>query len=137
MTLVLDASVTIAWFADEPARSQLDEVMLRIQREGAFVPSLWRTETGNSLLQLVRRGRIPAGKLPTIIEEVRRLPVMMDVPLDDEVWGAALALAERHRLTLYDATYLELAVRRRLPLASLDQELLRAATAEGVATLPA
>jgi predicted nucleic acid-binding protein len=63
------------------------------------------------------------------------LPITVDVETDRQAWGPTLELSVRHRLTLYDAAYLELALRRKLPIATLDAELRAAAEAEGIVVL--
>ena len=80
----------------------------------------------------VRRGRHYAGFRDSTLTDLALLPVRVDAETDRQAWGATLLLSERHRLTLYDAAYLELALRRSLPLASLDVELRAAAKIEGV-----
>jgi predicted nucleic acid-binding protein len=66
------------------------------------------------------------------LADLSLLPISLDPETDRQAWDATLQLAHRHRLTLYDAAYLELAQRRGLPLATLDRDLRTAATAEGV-----
>ena len=135
MTFVLDCSVTMSWvFPDEAseATSRLRESMI----EGrAFVPALWPVEVGNALLTAVRRGRITAEECPRICASLEALPIEIDPVSTSRAWGAALMLARKHRLSSYDANYLELAVRMRLLLATLDRALADAGTAEGLDVL--
>ena len=101
-----------------------------------MVPVLWHLEVGNVLAQAERRGRIAAGDIAARIELLRRLPITTD----DETAGRALrdtlALAREHKLTTYDASYLELATRCGLPLATRDRELQEAAGRMGVEIIP-
>jgi predicted nucleic acid-binding protein len=104
---------------------------------GAWVPGLWKLEVANILEMGIRRGRHDAAFRNSTLADLTLLPLNVDVETDRQTWGATLQLAERHRLTLYDAAYLELALRRGLPLASLDSELRAAAQAEGLIVLGA
>jgi predicted nucleic acid-binding protein len=133
--LALDRSATLAWiYADEvtePIRNVFDLVC----ENGAWVPGLWKLEVANILEMGIRRGRHDAAFRDSTLADLALLPLNVDVETDRQAWGATLQLAERHRLTLYDAAYLELALRRGLPLASLDGELRAAAQIEGVIVL--
>ena len=135
MTFVLDCSVTMAWvFPDEAsdATGRLRESMIGGR---AFVPAPWPVEVGNVLLTATRRGRIASGEWPRICTSLEALPIEIDPVSMSRAWGAVLALAHEHRLSGYDATYLELAVGMQLPLATLDQALGAAARAEGLDVL--
>ena len=135
MSLVLDTSVTMAWvYADEMSRP-VREVFDQVTESGAWVPSLWRLEIANVLEMGVRRGRHDAAFREMTLADLALLPIQVDPDTNDRAWGATIRLAERHRLTVYDAAYLELALRRGLPLATLDRELRVAANAENVTLL--
>jgi predicted nucleic acid-binding protein len=82
-----------------------------------------------------RRGQHPAEFRDGALADLALLPIQIDPETDRQAWGATARLAERHRLTLYDAAYLELALRRGLPLATLDKDLRAAASAEKVQLL--
>ena len=135
MTFVLDGSVTMSWvFPDEAsaATNRLRESMI----EGrAFVPALWPVEVGNVLLTATRRGRITADEWPGFARASKLCP-SKSIPFStSRAWGAALELAREHRLSGYDAAYLELAVRMQLPLAMLGRALDGAGRAEGLDVL--
>lgn len=136
MSLVLDSSVTIAWIYNEETTSGVREVLNRVADYGAWVPALWRLEVGNILEMGVRRKRHDAAFRDATLSDLLLLPVYVDAETDQRAWGPILRLAERHRLTLYDAAYLELAQRRGLPLATLDGDLRRAASAERITLSP-
>ena len=135
---VLDASVALGWIlegevrADE-ARSLLDQVV----REGAVVPMLWRLEVGNVLLAAERRGRLRQTRVDAVVAQLGLLPIARDEQTDDRAWSETRHIARRHALTLYDAAYLELALRRGLPLATFDGKLAAAAVADGVSLIAA
>jgi predicted nucleic acid-binding protein len=132
VSLILDSSATLAWFyADEttPAIRQVFELVIK---GGAWVPSLWRLEVANILEVGIRRGRHDVAFSRATLADLALLPISLDPETDRQAWDATLHLAHRHRLTLYDAAYLELAQRRRLPLATLDGDLRTAAITESV-----
>ena len=95
--------------------------------EGAVVPALWRLEVANSLTVAVRRGRIDLGFRRAALGDLGVPDITTDQRTDSSAWSETLNLADRFRLTVYDAAYLELAQRRGLPLATLDDELGTAA----------
>jgi len=135
MSLVLDSSITIAWAYNDETTPQVLGVFDRLIANGAWVPSLWRIEVANVLEMKVRGRRNDAVFRDNALTNLSLLPISIDQETDRQAWGATLRLAERHRLTLYDAVYLELALRRGIPLATLDIELRAAAKAEGVGLL--
>ncbi len=99
------------------------------------MPALWRLEVANSLTVAVRRNRVDAEFRRAALADLAHLDITPDQQTDRHAWSETLHLADQYRLTLYDAAYLELAYRRRLPLATLDQELRVAAQAVGTNTL--
>lgn len=137
MSFVLDCSVAVTWcFADE-ASPATDALLGRIEEQGALVPQLWHLEVGNVLIQAERRGRITAGDMAARVELLRRLPIATDDETAARALRDVLTLAREQRLTTYDASYLELAARRGLPLATRDEELREAAGRMGVGLLAA
>ncbi len=135
MSLVLDSSATLAWIYMEERSEAIASVFDQLIAAGAWVPSLWRLEIANVLEMGVRRGRMDAAFRDATLADLELLPIQTDPDTEKHAWRSTLRLAERHRLTIYDAAYLELAMRRGLPLASLDRELRAAAAAERVALL--
>ena len=132
MSLILDSSATLAWFYANETTPAIRQVFELLTRGGAWVPSLWRLEVANILEVGVRRGRHDVAFRQATLADLSLLPISLDPETDRQAWDATLQLAHRHRLTLYDAAYLELAQRRGLPLATLDGDLRTAAFAEGV-----
>jgi predicted nucleic acid-binding protein len=125
----LDASVAASWaFADE-THPAAEAALNRIAEEGAVAPQLLRYELRNVLLTGERRGRLTAAGTVRFLGYFSNLPIAFDFAADD---AAVLALARAHKLTVYDAVYLELAMRKSLPLATLDSALAAAAKAEKV-----
>jgi predicted nucleic acid-binding protein len=132
MSLVLDSSVTLAWvYADETTEA-VTEVFELLSQGSGWVTGLWRLEVANVLEMDVRRHRHNAEFRDKTLADLALLPVHVDPETDRQAWGATARLAARRDLTLYDAAYLELALRRGLPLATLDRDLRAAAKAERV-----
>jgi predicted nucleic acid-binding protein len=129
--VVLDASIVIAWAYREEGE-RLDALIRYVSAESAHVPAHWVLEVTNALLCGQRGGRIVRGQRREIIDRIRALPIRQDQETFLRGWQETTALAETHGLTAYDAAYLELAIRLDLPLATLDQDLSRAARKAGV-----
>ena len=127
--LVLDASIAGAWLLEDEDDPVANSVISRLATELALVPQLWHLEVRNTLVVAERRGRVGAAGLEDGLRRVGELPIRTDTEPD---LGTALALARRRRLTIYDALYLELALRADAPLATVDRALASAAVAEGL-----
>jgi predicted nucleic acid-binding protein len=135
MSLVLDSSATLAWIYSDETTDAIRALFDKVADEGAIVPVLWRLEIANSLTVAVRRSRIDVEFRRAGLADLALLDITTDEHINSHAWSDTLHLADRFRLTLYDAAYLELAQRRKLPLATLDQELRAAAQAVGTKTL--
>ncbi|MGH3630006.1 MAG: type II toxin-antitoxin system VapC family toxin [Sciscionella sp.] len=135
MSLVFDSSATLAWIYSDETSEAIRRAFDLLAENGAWVPCLWRLEVANILEMGVRRGRHDAAFRDATLADLALLPISLDPETDRQAWGATARLASRHRLTLYDAAYLELAQRRGLPLATLDRGLRSAAGDEGVILL--
>lgn len=135
MSFVLDNSVALAWCFEDEQPVPVMDLLDRVTETGAFAPSLWPLEALNGLLIAERRRRIDAGLRRRFADFLRELPITIDTETANLAWTATVRLAERLRLSLYDASYLELAMRRKLPLATLDRELINAAKASGTIVL--
>jgi len=135
MSLVLDSSAVLAWIYSDEITAPIRHVFELVTAGGAWVPAIWRLEVANILETGVLRHRADAAFRDATLADLALLPIHLDPHTDRQAWGATLVLAERHGLTLYDASYLELAQRRGLALATLDGELRAAATTESVALL--
>ena len=132
MPFVIDASVTASRLLPDETDARAEQAYALLDTDSAVMPGLWWFELRNALVINERRGRLSEADTTLFLNSVARLPVRLDRDPDGTT---VLMLARRHRLTVYDASYLELALRRGLPLASLDGELRQAATACGVALL--
>jgi predicted nucleic acid-binding protein len=133
--MVLDSSITVAWLYREEATKSVDQVFENLIEASAWVPALWHLEVANVLQIGIRRQRHAADFRDRVLSGLSEFPIHVDSETYRQAWGATARLAERHRLTVYDAAYLELALRRSLPLATLDEDLRTAARAEKVQLL--
>ena len=136
MSVVIDSSVTLAWFFEDERSDETENVLDQVATAGAIVPSLWRLEIANGFQSALRRKRITVAFRDASLANLRAFPMVVDTETDRHAWGSTLALSERFGLTSYDASYLELAQRLRLPLASLDRELRTACRALRVSLKP-
>lgn len=132
MSLVLDCSATIAWCFTSETTPVIDSLFLDVAANGACAPAIWQLEVANVLMAGVRKQRLSLSRRSELLEELINLKVHIDHEPSGKTWRNVVRLADRHGLTAYDASYLELAVRLELPLATLDQRLRAAASADGV-----
>jgi predicted nucleic acid-binding protein len=135
VTFVVDSSVALSWCFEDEATPAADALLTHLTRDGACAPSLWPLEVLNVLSMAHRRGRITPQAHQDRIAFLAALPVTLDAETAAQAWVTTSRLAERYRLTLYDAAYLELAQRLDLPLATLNAGLRTAAAALGVPLL--
>jgi predicted nucleic acid-binding protein len=129
---VLDGSITLAWFFEDEADDYADAVEDSLTTTTAHVPSLWRLEVANAVLVGERRKRTTEAKVTQFLTLLKRLPILTDAETESRAWQETLMLARMHELSVYDAAYLELALRRGFPLASNDARLKGAAQTVGV-----
>jgi predicted nucleic acid-binding protein len=135
MNLVLDPSLALSWYFEDERTPAADALLDQVVEEGAVVPALWRLEIANGFQIAIRRKRIDADFRDRAITQLTAMPITIDPDTTTYAWTATLRLSDHFRLTAYDAAYLELAQRRKLPLATLDQQLRAAAQAVGTQTL--
>jgi predicted nucleic acid-binding protein len=137
VSLVLDSSITVAWLYREEATQSVDKIFEDLIETSAWVPALWHLEVANVLQIGIRRRRHSADFRDGVFFDLSEFPIHVDPETHRHAWGSTARLAEHHGLTVYDAAYLELALRRGLPLATLDRDLRTAASAEKVGLLGA
>jgi len=130
---VLDCSMTMAWCFEDEAGPRADAVLASLANNEAVVPSLWPLEVANTLAVSERSERVTPTDIASFLDMLRSLPVVVDDQTAKKAFGEVLALARTHRLSAYDAAYLELALRKGCPLASLDVPLNEAAAGLGIA----
>ncbi len=127
MGLVIDVSVVASWALEDERNDVAERVLVRLRREGAVMPALFFVEIRSTLIVNERRGRISEQDTSVFLMLLRRLPIAIDTaPSEDRL----LDLARAHKLTVYDAAYLELALRENLELVTFDAKLQSAASAE-------
>ncbi|MEO0030503.1 MAG: hypothetical protein RIS94_261 [Pseudomonadota bacterium] len=129
MPFVIDASVAACWLLPDEGNIRAEAAYAKFPNDSAIAPSLWWFEMRNIFISNERRGRIDSAKSSRALALLNGLPIRLDHHPDD---AALMGLARTHRLTAYDAAYLELALRENVPLATLDDALMRAARSEGV-----
>jgi predicted nucleic acid-binding protein len=132
MHCVLDSSAALAWVLPGEANPATDVLLTAVGGEGAIAPGLWPLEVANVLWLAERRGRISLAERTQALALLDELPIEIDDQTPARAFSATSALAAGTGLTVYDACYLELAMRLDLPLASLDKGLCQAAQASGV-----
>ena len=132
VSIVVDNSVSMTWCFRDELTDETKAVLYEVTENGAVVPPLWKLEVANALQNGVRRGRIDAPACQEIIKDLSQYDIQIDQECERYIWTTTMHLAQRFKLTIYDACYLELAQRHNLPLATLDRELRAAAHALGV-----
>jgi len=132
---VLDNSVTMRWCFQNAAHPYADGVLQQLAIGAAFIPVLWRYEVSAVLAKAQRDGILTAFQADEFLATLNKLNITVDPDSTDRILTDVHRLAVTYRLTSYDASYLELALRRKVPLATLDNELIAACKASGVALL--
>ncbi|RKF06020.1 PIN domain-containing protein [Oceaniradius stylonematis] len=132
MSVVVDCSVTLSWYLDDETEPLSILIEDHVAEHGAVIPFHWHAEMANGLLMAVRRGRIAYGFIRRAFAQFEELTIVIDDESRHAAKDAAISLGQEHRLSVYDALYLETAMRRGLPLATFDKALQRAAQVAGV-----
>ena len=132
MSLVLDCSVTMSWCFEDEASELGDRILDALQNQEAFVPSIWPLEVANVLVIAERRNRLKTADSARFLELVRSLPILIEEVSLPRATGAVLSLAREQDLSVYDAAYLDLAMRSGATLATTDKALAKAAGRVGV-----
>lgn len=132
-SFIVDASVGFAWVYQGQATPETDQLLNEVSAGATvIVPALWFLEMSNVLLIAQRRHRLTAIQRKAAMEKLTAMQLTVDEEGSRNAFGKTSELAEKYGLTIYDATYLELALRRSLPLASRDEALTKAATRCGI-----
>jgi predicted nucleic acid-binding protein len=133
---VIDASVTLSWVYTDEHSAASDALLARVADRGAVVPQLWHLEIASALQNGIKRKRIDAAYRDSAIQQLLGLPIETDPDTNDFAWTTTLHLSDIHQISVYDASYLEVALRRGLPLATRDDQLATAAASAGAILLP-
>ncbi|OGA24469.1 MAG: hypothetical protein A3H34_03805 [Betaproteobacteria bacterium RIFCSPLOWO2_02_FULL_67_19] len=131
MAFVADNSVIVAWFIASQASARTNALLERAAIGDVHVPFIWRAEFAATLLALSHGRRLQPARIPAMLDELERLELVHDAT--PPAARSLIELGRRHALSAYDACYLELALRLRLPLAARDAPLRKAAERAGVA----
>jgi predicted nucleic acid-binding protein len=132
MPFVVDASIAAAWFMPDEEDPTAEYAFDLLNRGRALAPAIWWFEVRNLLIINERRQRLSNVKSAAALVLLNKLPIDLDRDPDEET---ILSLARKHRLTLYDASYLDAALRSSLPFVTLDRKLAEAARAEKIKLL--
>lgn len=133
--MVIDAALTLTWYFEDETTPETEAILDRVSEAGAVVHDLWRLEVANAFQAAVWRQRISPADRDKSLSELALLPITIDADSGTYAWTTTLELAVRFDLTIYEATYLELARRRSLPLATLNRTVRQAAAALDVPLL--
>jgi predicted nucleic acid-binding protein len=131
----MDCSLALSWYFRDEITEQSNTLRERFVDEMVYVPALWPLEITNALLAALRRDRISESDLPLLLADLRELPDDVDRETDTMVWDHSIRIAQQYGLTIYDATYLELAMRKDVPIATLDKALAKACKLAAVEVL--
>lgn len=129
MGFVLDASVTLAWCLPDESSDYAVSILHRFKEHSAIVPPIWPQEVANALVVGMRRGRISDRQVAVATQLLQELPIEIDQPLLTRTFDGVVSIAVKQRLSVYDASYLELAKRLQCSLATADAKLSQAARA--------
>jgi predicted nucleic acid-binding protein len=133
MLVVLDCSMTMAWLFEDEKTKKSEQLLTRLaQEDTAIVPAIWTWEVSNVLLVAQRRKRITRSQASGFLSMLKALPIKVDEKAMLHAHEATYELALEQHLSAYDASYLEIALRRQLPIATLDKKLNQVATDLGL-----
>lgn len=124
---VLDCSLTMAWLFEDEGNQATDDILHQMKNRIAVVPTIWPLEVANVLLISQKHKRISAAKAAGFIDALADLPIIVDETTSSRAMHSIYTIAETNRLAIYDAAYLELAIREKIPLLSLEQDMVKAA----------
>ncbi len=124
---VLDCSITMAWCFEDESNEYTDTILENLNHSTAIVPTIWPLEVANVLLLSKKKKRITEIQSASFIDALAALPIVVDASTAYRAMHSVFVLAGQSDLTIYDAAYLELAVREGIPLLTLDKGLIKAA----------
>lgn len=135
MNFVLDNSVTMCWFFGDGKPRELayaDKVLDAMKKASAIVPATWGLEVANVIARAEAKGLVTEARSAAFLEMLAGVDIEADTATFHHALSDTLQLARRYQLSAYDASYLELALRQGIPLATLDEDLQKAAKKAGV-----
>lgn len=132
---VIDCSVTMAWCFEDESTDYTDSILKKLKELTAIVPTIWPLEVANFLLSARRKKRISEITSASFIDKLSELPIVVDHSTTKRALHTTSMLAAQEHLTIYDAAYLELAMKEKVPLITLDKELIKVAKKLHVPTI--
>jgi predicted nucleic acid-binding protein len=132
VTIVLDASIVLAGTMPDEHSELANGILLQVAEEGALAPAIFPWEVANALSVAVRRNRLSYAHAEEIFDDITDLNIAVEDTQTATIWVDVFGLSQRHALSVYDAGYLELALRMKFPLATLDKALADAAMRENL-----
>ncbi len=126
---VVDNSVVMSWCFEDEGNSYAEAVLESLEAGEAFVPAIWPLEVGNVLLVAERKNRLSQASVVRFLELLGGLPINVEQETPERMLREIISLAREHRISTYDASYLDLAMRLDLPLSTYDTSLVEAAKA--------
>ena len=129
---VIDNSVVMSWCFQDETNKYADDVLGFLEEGIAYVPAIWPLEVSNVLLVAERRKRLSQADSSRFISLLNELPIIVDQESPERMLSEILALAREYKLSSYDASYLDLAMRKGLPLATTDMNIIAAAKRSSV-----
>lgn len=129
-SFVLDNSISMRWLLasnNQSNQQYAESVLLSLVDAEAIVPNLWHLEAANVFLAAEKRQEVDFTSIENFIDLLKKLPIKADPLTFTNVFSSTLKIAKKYQLSSYDAAYLELSIRKKLPIATLDQRLLKAA----------
>lgn len=126
-SFVLDCSITMAWCFEDEANDYTEDILESLKDSNALVPTIWPLEVANVLLIAKKNKRINEVQVASFIDALTALPIIVDLTSSSRAMHSTFVLANKTGLTIYDAAYLEIAIREKIPLLTLDKGLLKAA----------
>lgn len=132
MQFVLDCSIAISWCLVDENNDYANDILAMMQNCEAYVPAIWSLEVANTLLVAERRNRMTQEQSQLAIVLLQSLLIHVDEATDSQALSSTLTLGRQESLAAYDAAYLELAIRLKLPIATIDRRLAEAANRCGV-----
>jgi predicted nucleic acid-binding protein len=134
---VLDCSLALAWLLREREGTAAVDILEQVFINGGIGPSIWRLEILNGVLSALQQRRIKPDQVDRVLAQAAEIPIELDRGAEHLAWTRVKALAIKHRLSAYDAAYLDLSMRHDGVLGTLDKKLADAARTEGVMVVPA
>jgi len=134
-SFVIDTSVVMTWCFKDEVSQYADSILDSLEHFTAIAPSIWPLEVGNVLLVAERKDRLSEAASIRFVALLSELPISVDQEPPERMTKEIFALAREHKLSTYDASYLDLAMKKGIPIATLDNRLISAAKRSNVSIM--